>query len=377
MAKITKQLTPLYHNVNVRTEFRIDSDNLKFSDMRLLDIYFTGNDGNILPTTSNGGITEYIKSITLLSGNIQIDRCDSVDLLGCHRENNVSNLYNRCIQKILKQNNYAFRVTAIDTFGNSQIRLVAPRDFTNYYGYLQLSDYLLFLKSTPVFNMPNLRLVIEWSNLAKTSTTSREPMLVYEEAYGEGQPPFLGTVYNSWELDRFLIPAVANGNEQNVKYRYQGFNNKRVNRFLMATTPATVNTTTNAKLCSVPQRNEEYQIYWNNMPIYPQAIDENLKSRLLLDSWGNKTQPFGQDLYNINYYDEVIDPTYEQPTQSWAGIDLQSLPITNLQLGYKRTGWIDAGLPTVGIDSLNMYLFGEVVKQVTFNAKGQPVVAYL
>lgn len=378
MAKITKQLEPLYHNVNVRTEFRLEAPNLKFSDMRLLNIYFADAEGLDIDRQSNGGVTEYIKSITLLSGNIQIDRCDNLALLGCHRENSVSNRTNRFLQRHLKQNEYCFTTQIKDNFENDLIFRKTPVDYNGVFGYLNLSDYLLFLKATPVFNFPNIRLVIEWSDLAKTSVTNEEPFLVYEEAVGEGQPEWPGVVYNSWEMDRFRVGAVAENATQSVKYRVQGFNNKRVNRLLLAFTPELVDTTLNAKLCSPPQKEEQYQVYWNNIAIYPQDIDDKLKSRIMLDTWGNKTQPFGQDLYNVSFYqNNIVFGDMAEPTQSWAGVDMQSLPITNLQIGYKRTGFDLAGTPDVGLGSLLIFLYGEVVKQVSFNNKGQPVVAYL
>jgi hypothetical protein len=377
MSKITKQLEPLYHNVSVRTEFRIDSENLKYSDMRLLNVFFRDEDGDTIVCESNGGVGEFIKSITLMSGNIQIDRCDSVDLLACHRENSVSNRYNKSIQAFLKLNEYSFVLQNSGTKEDNKIFSVTNPNRTSLYGYLSLQDYLLFLRSTPVFNFENIRLVIEWSALAKTSTTNLEPVLVYEEAVGENQPMFKGVVYNSWELDRFRIGAVAADATQSIKYRVQGFNNKRVNRFLLAFTPENVDTTLNNKLCSPPQKLEEYQIYWNNIPIYPQDINDALKSRILLDTWGNKTQPFGQDLYNLQFYDAMVFGNLEEPTQSWGGVDMQSLPITNLQVGYKRTGFVTGGTPATGTDSIVLYMFGEVVKQVTFNDKGQAVVSYL
>lgn len=378
MSKITKQLEPLYHNVSVRTEFRIDSENLKYSDMRLLNLFFTDVNGVVIVGNSNGGVAEFIKSITLLSGNIQIDRCDSVNLLGCHRENSVSNRYNTNIQRHLRLNEYGFTIENSQTNEEVSIFKREILDKQNRWGYLSLQEYLLFLRATPAFNFPNIRLVIEWSDLAKTSVSNNEPVLVYEEAVGENQPKFTGVVYNSWELDRVRIPAVLVDVNQSVKYRVQGFNNKRVNRLLLAFTPENTGTALNGVLCSPPQKLEEYQIYWNNIPIYPWDVDDSLKSRLAIDTWGNKTQPFGSDLYNVEFYDSIVaSPNLSEPTQSWGGVDMQSLPITNLQVGYKRVGFTAVGKAQTGIDSLLLYLFGEVVKQVSFNSKGQPVVAYL
>jgi hypothetical protein len=382
MSKTTKQLDPLYHNVsNGRTEFRIDSENLKYSDMRLLNVLFLDENGDDLTSNSNGGIYEFIKSITLLSGNIQIDRCDSTDLLSCHRANSVSNRYNTYLQEELIKNKYSFYDECKDLLGNVVIK---PNNtdsiFPNMEGYLALSDYLLFLRSTPLFNLPNLRIVIEWSALAKSSVSNSTPVLVYEEAVGDNQPPFMGVVYNSWELDRFTIPAVVNGTPQSVKYRIQGFNNKRVNRFLLAWTPANVSTPNNAKLCSPAQKLEEFNLYWNNIAMFPQDINDSLKSRILLDTWGNKTQPFGQDLYSVEHYNGNIvqaNVGLGDHNQSWGGVDMQSLPISNLQLSYKRVGYVEDGQSDTGTDSLTVYVFGEVVKQVSMNDKGQPVVAYL
>ncbi len=145
MSKTTKQLDPLYHNVsNGRTEFRIDSENLKYSDMRLLNVLFLDENGDDLTSNSNGGIYEFIKSITLLSGNIQIDRCDSTDLLSCHRANSVSNRYNTYLQEELIKNKYSFYDECKDLLGNVVIK---PNNtdsiFPNMEGYLALSDYLL------------------------------------------------------------------------------------------------------------------------------------------------------------------------------------------------------------------------------------------
>lgn len=379
MSKITKQLEPLYHNVSVRTEFRIDSENLKFSDLRLLNLFFANEGGAVINPTSNGGMAEFIKSITLLSGNIQIDRCDSVNLLSCHRENSVSNRYNSFVQNQLRLNDYSFVIENGAINESCLIFRTIQLNRQNLYGYLSLQEYLLFLRSTPVFNFPNIRLVIEWSDLAKTSSSNVEPVLVYEEAVGENQPEFQGVVYNSWELDRIRISAVDEDEVQTGKFRVQGFNNKRVNRLLLAFTPENIGTVANAKLCSPPQKLEQYQIYWNNIPIYPWDVDDSLKTRIHLDTWGNKTQPWGQDLYNIQFYADAIvsEADLVEPTQSWGGVDMQSLPITNLQIGYKRTGFVADGKAQTGTDSLLLYLFGEVVKQVSFNQKGQPVVAYL
>lgn len=381
MAKITKQLTPIYHNISYRTEFRMDSENLKYSNLRLSGIYLYDGNGRI-QNTSNGGVTEYIQSITLLSGNIQIDRCDNVQLLGCHRENSVKNRYNRYITAYTSQTLYSSSVSntlpePAQSLITQNPSLQDPYLLNGLEGYLPLEEYLLFLKATPVFKIPDTRIIIEWSNRAKLATGTLEPYLIYEEAVGENQAEFNGVSYNSWELDRFAIPEVDDGVQQSIKYRFQGFNGKRVNRFLIAFTPMNITTPRQALLCSPPQKAEQYQIYWNNIPIYPLEIDENLKSRLLLDSWGNKTQPFGQDLFNMEFYPQLVSNDYLSHTQSWAGVDMQLLPITNLQLSYKRVGFNNDPQPPTGIDQLKIFFFGEVLKQLSFNAKGQAVITYL
>lgn len=378
MAKITKQLTPLYHNVSYHTEFRIDSDNLKYSNIRLAGLYFeTAEDGRVL-NTSNGGITEFINSITLLSGNIQIDRCDNIPLLGCHRTNSYPNRTNAYLNLFLTQNNYSSEIINVDP--DEQVQIVPFNNgfsLNNQEGFLLLMEYLLFLKSTPVFNMPDIRIIIEWSSLAKSSTSNLEPFLIYEEAVGNNQPKFNGVSYSGWELDRFTIPSVEENTNQSIKYRFQGFNGKRVNRFIIAFTPVNIDTPYQAKLCSPAQKDEQYQIYWNNIAIYPENINQNTKTRLMLDTWGNKTQPFGQDLYNLYYSNAIENAYYYSKTQSWAGADMQGLPITNLQFSYSRTGFNNDPQPPVGMDSIKVFFFGEVLKQLSFNSKGQAVVSYL
>lgn len=379
MSKITKQLTPVYHNPKIRTEFRLDSENLKYSDMRLLNVLFNDVNGEPVERNSNGGFSEYIKNITLLSGNIQVDRCDMVDLLSCHRVNSVSNRVNTYKTRYLNFNEYSFLTRCADpsTTGQNNIDRVTPiQPVIGLMGYVDLKLYLLFLNSTPVFKFPDMRLIIEWSDLAKTAVSNEEPVLVYEEANDETQPRYTGGVFTSWEFDRIRIPAVPEGQSQDLKLRFNGFNGKRVNRMLLASTPETTPTPENGFLCSVAQKNEGYQIFWNNEPLYQQYITENLKSRLLLDTWGNKTQPFGQDLYHLNSYDQIVEGDLAiAHTQSWGGVDLRGLPITNLQLGYRRTGY-DAGQSWT-TDPLLLYLFGEVDKFLSFNDKGQVIISYL
>lgn len=385
MAKQTVQNEAYYHNYKVRTEFRLDSDNQKDSSLRLLKV-LSGSE-NLLNVYKRGtGVCSLIKSIALYSGNVQIDRCDNFQLMGACLNNLTQNRHSGSVNNgLLLNNNDFFNSLNIDGAEND-VKVISELNLSqNIEGYIDLKPFLQFLKSTPNFNFPDCRLVIEWNRSADDvwidangeTLNMPAPVLIYEEFVGESQPTFTGSQYLSWEHDRVVLEPINNGQQQSTKQRITGFDKKRVSRGLLAFTPNVAPHDDFGTYCSPAQFEETFQIYWNNVALLPDVVRNITKGRYFTDIFGDKVQPILTDQFAVPLATRghLIQNDQDQlPLHSWGACDLQLLPITNLQIEYSRRG---DNTYAWGTAQINLIMQAEVSKAVKFDAKGRPVVAYV
>jgi hypothetical protein len=175
-------------------------------------------------------------------------------------------------------------------------------------GMLNLSTYLKFLQSTPILsNIPDLRLILEFNTNvndfyvdadAPTAVTPAlvpiRPQLVYQEILGLEAPKGLMKIpYSSTIVERFVLPAAADGVTKFSSFRSGAFRARYVKDLMLFNKISTNDGYLRAKERSLAVASEKIQLILNQKKYLPdQGIDqEAMKIRYFSDTLGGLNIP--------------------------------------------------------------------------------------
>jgi len=371
-------IDPVNYTANQRAEFRLPSDGLFLSNLKLLNVGFTSTQQASEGINQMVGSAIVIKNLYLMDGSTVLEQVQGWNIIeGWHRYN-VTNNQARDLDSYLKKNNLGREaiVTDYDTGGLEvvitnyfQNAVVAPQPTTDPAttprAWLDLSDVFQSLRnigrvSTQLFH--NLRVFVEFNtdnavfqpNQPTYDHTSVQPILVAQEIDDENErqqymKDFKGVQYSALETDQVRLPAVTTTTDarQSVNFRLNGFNNKRVNRMLVYKSPALTTDYDNlwGNSGSFAQVQQTLQCRVNGVNILPRAgiTKDNERLRMLNDTWGSCVTVGGYNIIGLNP-DQVDDQSV--PNQTGL-LDVYGFPVqkmvSDMQVEYSRLNIYDAG----------------------------------
>jgi hypothetical protein len=405
----------VHHSSNFRTEFRLKPNTVYLTNFRLanLGVSLSG------ATQYNplAGISSTIRSIHLYDGNQLLDQILEFPLWAGFTAYNRANKSNEDLQRQLNLNQLGFVYEGLDlpaADGGSSSTDIAkirtkydppqPHGSQPSKGWLSLKGILPMLDASlycPTTVFKNLRLVIEWNTnkgqmtvddngTASTAGDILEPVLLVDEVVNPERQAqiakqYKGVQFNAIEHDRVPINAIAvgAGSVEQTK-TVGGFDNKRVNRFLIVNTPQAVATTDACMgLGSTAMFKEKIQIRINGSNRYPAdgITRPNQRLALLTDVWGSCNAFPGTNtvLCGTDVADDDKKIERVATTRTFGGnLDYfgcttpMDEPVLEFQIDHTRYSETSASAPQYG--AMNLNVFGEVMKQIVVAGNGYRVV---
>lgn len=412
----------VHHAEDFRTEFRLKPNTVYLTNFRL------GNLGANLAGAAAynplAGVNATIKSIHLYDGNQLLDQILEFPLWAGFSSYNRANKSNEDMQRQLNLNQLGFVYEGLDKpaadassydadVAKVRTRYDPPQPTNNATttatGWLSLKSILPILDASlycPTTVFKNLRLVIQWNTnkgqlgLGATGTAStvgscNEPILIVDEVVNPERrmqiaKQYKGVQFNAIEHDRVSIAAMSSAaaGVVDVTKTIGGFDNKRVNRFLIVNTPNTVVTTdATLGLGSTAMFKQKIQIRINGQNRYPADGITRVNQRLahLSDVWGScnafpgtnsvqLTTDVATDKKMIAGVGAAYARTYVGNLDYFGCTAPMGEPVLEMQIDYSRFSETHANPVQHG--ALNLNIFGEVMKQVAVANNGYRV-AYL
>lgn len=417
----TRILDPHFDRKSFRTEFRLDSETVYLSNMRLIDMGYTASDPD--SGTYNDLLGSFCaNSIQLYDGSKLLDQILEADLYKAFQTFNKSNNESLSVDGVIDRSDYGFTVSLKDSpvwqrFTNNKPNkrdiIISPGNETGDVGqtsWFSLKGFLPFLSASlyvPTTVFKNLRLVINWKSPAELKALASDQSLTYEtlentalivDELNEGDAKmaaiknYKGVVFKAIEHDRVVVDALTPVADSTVvqdkSYLVNGFNNKTVERLIAIQSPTDPTTYTDssgelvggARVCSMSQLDNAFQWRVNGSNKLPRDgyTRKNQRLAALVDAMGECALPPGANyVYFPNaLFQSEVDTLTNSPLMShldWTAVEVRE-PVKELIVNYKRTG-------VHGNADLNqqllLNLFGECTKAVSVDANGRYVIQYL
>ena len=405
----TTYIDPIFDNVKFRTEWKLPSDSVLLSNMRLLDIGITANTG----TDLNPLVGAYpIRSIQLYDGNVLLDQQLEASIFKGFQNFNNTNDNNVSVENTVSRNALGFVASGETDWQNGRpdknnikVQRYNSRSVSGETSWCNIKAVLPFLTSSlvvPTSVYKNLKLVVNWktpNELRDLVVDRSDPGLiclansflavdeiVSDEAKKVAEKNYKGVVYRAIENDSVFVPQInppVNGTlEQDNSFLMNGFNNKSLERVVIVQTPLDQSTYTDGtdtkgvgNQGSMPQWNTEYQLRVNgsNKLSRNGFTKRNQRLAQLTDSWGECNLPTGN---NFTYFPGMVgklSTDIEQGQLDYTALKLNE-KVNELVVDMKRTG-VDGNAKLN--QPLRLNVFGEVVKSVYVNPNGTYTVSYI
>jgi hypothetical protein len=425
----TRLIDPIFNQANTRCEFRLPSDTVVLSNMRLFNVGVTSA---LLGTARYNhlvGSAGCITAIRLLDGNQVLDSINDVNrwiAFKNYTKNNTvcSNLNNTLSQNAL---GYVYDlpniavVTGEDLYdADSQFSKIVPFKTSGGIRHLEEDTSSAWLSLRDLFPLlgavvnlntavfKNLRVVIEWSkNLSDYAVdlnveeglthkfTTLQPLLCVDEL-SEDTPmkksimaKFEPISYVTLETDRVQAQAVPPTERKTQTFQLQGFNNKKVNRVCVQKVrqrDSAFNSDLFTNMGSPAMIEESHQWRINGSNLYPYAISSaNEHLALQNDVWGVSCQPLGGCPYLgvdkvLPDADETVIEQHFPDADAVLGEtsyicgNFHGEMIKELQLTYSRLGLVDGDRYN---SAVTLLIFAEVQRVIVPSKMGGYVVSYL
>jgi len=402
----TRQIDAVFDKSNFRSEFRLPSNGVLLSNMRLAS-WGISNAVNTLPGTG----TWCIDSIQLYDGNQLLDQVLQANIVRNFDAFNNTNDENCSVESILGQNGMGLicegnnaKLPAGEDPNPDDIKVkpFAAQPVGGTRGWLSLKNFLPFLRSSlfvPTTIFKNLRLVVNWKDSAQLKnlvvdstqnpTTFEESFvivdqMVNDEAVKQATMSYQGVTYKAIEHDSIYVspvnPPAASTLEQSNSYLVNGFNNKTVSALRVTQTPLDSTTWRTGddndnfgNNGSIATFGTEYQFRVNGSNKLPRngADKRNQRLALVTDTFGICNLSPGQNFTSIP--DMAAQVPYGFGDLDYTALKLDE-KVSELVVNMKRTGV--AGNARLN-QALQLNVFGEVTKAVAMNKDGSYVVSYL
>jgi len=456
-----KEIEPVYFSENNRVEWRLPPNKLYTNTMTVMNLGVTKST-NLSVLNKLVGVYGTIDRISLMDGNVELQSLTRANEWLGIKQHLHSNRYNENLGSNYVGNRKGVRIGLRDVTsaqvpltnapevatvkragGNGrkiieggerdQTGLIAATSNGTFKGQLDISECLSFVQSIPYIDtsvFKNLKLVIEFNvsmnnvvrNVQNTGVLAQlRPYLVVEEIVAPDilagslgkTPPAIS--YSVIESDVFTVPAFSALNNnlpntnvknpvQDLTFHISSFNNKRVNRLIVATRCFTdgIAQQNNADVAngvynSYAMLRQKNQVRLNGRNVFARNGVERDMQRLALmaDVWGGSAgiAPFyaglaskaGSTVTGVgvgNPRQDILQQGNEViGTQDYFGCTLAGAKVEDLQFDYGRTGTANdnGGAQTTASKynaALSLHVFAEVKKAVVFGKSGQYNVVY-
>ena len=409
----SRYLDPRIYVPNRRATFELDSaESAYLTNLRLTFLGVTSSAAHNYNDLV--GCASLIRSIRLLDGKQELSVLNEAQFWRGFQNQNKPNAVAEKVDSNLGRTAVGLSILG----SNSLINRIAgrfPAD-TGAAGnpsssaFIDLTEMLPFLRAathlpTDVFR--NLRLEIEFnvSDQVVNNTTAVlntiRPVLAVDVIENPKIVDSLNKQMNvvNWseiEHDQFVIPQSANdggpqdqGIVQNVNIKLNGYNNKIVDRFLIAkeignsakeVTGANV-VTGYGKFSSQCCYNQTAQFRVNGMNILPRngMVGNNERLAHVCDTWGDCANYPGSNLYGIASDVLMTDGLQFRGQLDYIGVYFGKY-IQDLQVEYSRTGLqagAGANVKRATTDLLIAHCYAEVRKQFQMLPNGQYRISYI
>lgn len=398
---------------NQRCEFRLDDLNIANLLLVNVGVTNTGSDGKqtgVFYNSINGVFTP-IGKLSVFSGSTLIDELQegqayaaiqhlktsnqgSEDLSRFELLNGISLTPTGPTQNLTTQASHKDYVQTYDLnggvvqFHNNQIQVASSSnaDF-GASGMLTLSNYLQFLASVQILPcIPNLRIVIEWSSsindyyidemapvIPSGSTVApMRPQLIFTEvlgiapAKGPVQLPFMSTI-----VERFVVPAVTNGQSKYTSFRSGAFRDRFVHDLTFFNRVRSNDGWMLAKTRSPAQAGEFIQLVVNSVKFLPDTgiSSEAMKLRYFTDVQGSLNVTLAsalESLYDVNDDGNALfDDKAALLTHNFSVTSVSIAAVINrLDIEYTRRGSNENG-GTDQLDEFDLLVFGKCSRLLT------------
>ena len=393
-----------------RCEFKLPRDVNALSNLKLLNIgAVRGGAGADSPYNRGCGVMGLINRIALLDGAQELSECRDVNKQLTFRNLNTTNNNNNSYKTPVSLGASNYQYGTLDGSAGKKFKQYAgvgynetkmtDNESTTSRGMLVLSDVLPLLQNiemldTSIFKN-GLRVVIEWeTDVYKVATDKRntftvlEPVLSMYEVVDEGLKNELsiknGSV--SWyerEVDNRTYGPASGA----VSQKFNGFDNKRVLRFLVQKEFNNVDNyvSTNdilglGKCGSVALLDESFNMNVQGRQVFPTDIQQSDIARQLCNAWGSVVAFLG-----FNKMDSASTanqfPKFQELNRSlsvrtgdigYYGVQMNNQMIKNLELSISRSETI-AGKGSN--DTIKVFIYADVAKVMSVSG-GQYTISY-
>jgi hypothetical protein len=397
---------------NQRCEFRLDDlniANLLLVNVGVTNNYVDGKQTGVFYNSINGVFTP-IGKLSVFSGSTLIDEIQeaqayaaiqhlktsnqgSEDLSRFELLNGISLTPNGANQNLTTQASHKDYVQTYDLnggvvqFHNNQIQVAASgnADFGPS-GMLTLANYLQFLASVQILPMiPNLRIVIEWSLsindyytddvapvIPTGSFSPMRPQLIFTEVLGMApqtspvQLPFTSTI-----VERFVVPAVTNGQSKYTSFRSGAFRERFVHDLTFFNRVRSNDGWMLAKTRSPAQAGEFIQLVVNSVKFLPDTgiSSEAMKLRYFNDTQGSLNVTLASALESVYDINEDGNSLFDDKASKLAhnfsvtAVSINTM-ISRLDIEYTRRG-SNENSGTDQLDEFDLLVFGKCSRLLT------------
>jgi hypothetical protein len=401
----TWTIDPVFNLSKVRSEFRLDSDKLYTSALRLLNVGLVVDEKSSRYNLLVGG--QPIRRIVLYDGKQVLDSVDFHNLEGFRRYNK-TNATNCDAEKVLKKHGLGFtfwrnnslNVVADDMF-IQEFNEVCDNEPTTTEGdtpktFINLRDVLPMLRAVPYVHtgvFKDVRIVIDYiiaDSLSLTGTSvaigTTIPLLVADEILDpKVASDFVANLkqvsWNAIENETISVPAVQAPvltPSQSIKFKLTGFSNKTLGRILIQKQPFTANQLYGTA-CSMAMIGESFRFLVNGSDLLSDKLDRpNMTLGMLNDTWGTcNTHTSAADLSIYDSSNLIANSGARVGSLAYVAVTV-SQKINDFQIEYSRETPITAsgGSDARYVQGLYINVFGEVAKQLVITKTGY-VIRYL
>lgn len=379
------EVEPIVHN-NQRTEFRLGNPDrpMYLSGMRLCNLGVVASVDN-QAINRGAGLASLIKRLEILDGNVSLENFTNFNNWAGFRGQNRTNDVNISQSGNLNKSqigfvNYQDVVNVLDAEP-----LLRNTEAATPKGWLSLRDYMAFLSDSneiPTSVYKDLRIVIEYesdlSNVspgtAATITSIVRPFMVVDEIVSEDlkkqrMAMYKGVTYRPLESAQVYSDVIAA--DRSSAHTLTGFNNKTIQKLLLAKAPTTTTSAAYGSLCSVNFLSPSYNLDVNGSQLLPQPIDTIAKElSSVSESWGDCNIPYPYNTPNVA--GTTTDNANRVGWQSYVNFDVNQYSrelVLRVNRGHNANAYYTQGV--------NLIVFAEVMKAVIVNPDGSYNVRYL
>lgn len=394
----TLEIDPVFYLANNRAEFRLPTDSLYLTSLRLLNIGVTTTaDTSVARYNFLTGSCSTIKNIYLYDGAVVLDQVLDFQNIESFKLYNKENEDNCDMGKVLLSNGLGFVYSLTAGSANAKVTEFYPlapnqptiSDATTPKSYLNLRQVFPILQQLSFIHtgfFKNLRIVVEYgmnialaSGATGTAKATTIPLLCADQVLNESVAQkwlseFKEVSWNAMEVEKVLLNAGENGKKQEQYFKLNGFEQKTLGRLLMKKTGMSATSAKYGTNGSEAVVDERVQVRINGSNLLPEGGCDrpNYRLGLLADSFGNcNAIPCSNDTGCFAVSSVVDDAPNRVGRLDYFGIVINK-KVSDMQIEYSRL--CRAGGSIQYDQPLLLHFIGEVAKALVKSPDGYKIL---